>query len=372
MSSTDAGRRVRPRRWWIPVVVCLVLVAAGVAAVVTVRMVGGESDTGSAPVSEAPPTAKVVRETLIEEVTVKGRLDHGSETPLAVPGAGGILTWLAPVDAEVRRGETLLRVDEQHVQVMYGPIPSFRPLAVDVEGTDVLQFESNLRAFGYIGFTVDQEYSDATAAAVKRWQKDLGREETGVVEPGQIVYVPGPVRIAAHRARLGAPVEGADVLTFTSPKKYVTVDAKIDKVDWAKVGRSVKVGLPGGRTVPGKIKKIGSVVTPPDPGATGAAPAEPPAQDSTVSVTVEVADQKSLGAFDRTPVDVRYTARERKDALTVPVAALLALAEGGYGVEVVESAVSRVVAVEVGMFSDGRVEVSAPELAEGSLVGIPS
>ena len=60
------------------------------------------------------------------------------------------------------------------------------------------------------------------------------------------------------------------------------------------------------------------------------------------------------------------------DVLTVPVAALVALAEGGYGLQVVDGATSRFVAVETGLFASGRVEVSGAGVAEGATVGMPS
>jgi hypothetical protein len=56
----------------------------------------------------------------------------------------------------------------------------------------------------------------------------------------------------------------------------------------------------------------------------------------------------------------------------VPVAALLALREGGYGVQIVEGSTTRIVAVKTGLFSGGRVEVSGDGLAEGMTVGMPS
>jgi hypothetical protein len=58
--------------------------------------------------------------------------------------------------------------------------------------------------------------------------------------------------------------------------------------------------------------------------------------------------------------------------LTVPVAALLALAEGGYGVQVVGGGTTRIVAVQTGLFAGGRVEVTGDGLAEGQTVGVPS
>jgi hypothetical protein len=72
-------------------------------------------------------------------------------------------------------------------------------------------------------------------------------------------------------------------------------------------------------------------------------------------------------------VKVWFTAEERKAVLTVPVAALLALGEGGYGVQVVRSdGTSSVVAVRVGLFAAGRVEVSGAGLAEGTRIGVPA
>ena len=59
----------------------------------------------------------------------------------------------------------------------------------------------------------------------------------------------------------------------------------------------------------------------------------------------------------------------RENVLTVPVAALVALAEGGYGVRSSRARATRYVAVETGMFAGGRVEVSGDGLAEGTWSG---
>ena len=69
-------------------------------------------------------------------------------------------------------------------------------------------------------------------------------------------------------------------------------------------------------------------------------------------------DPKALAGLDQARSTSRSPPRERENVLTVPVAALLALAEGGYGVEVVDGDASRLVAVETGLFADGRVEVT--------------
>jgi multidrug efflux pump subunit AcrA (membrane-fusion protein) len=71
-------------------------------------------------------------------------------------------------------------------------------------------------------------------------------------------------------------------------------------------------------------------------------------------------------------VKVAFTASKRENVLTVPVAALLALAEGGYGVQAVDGTATKIVPVETGLFAGGRVEVSGDGLREGMTVGVPS
>jgi multidrug efflux pump subunit AcrA (membrane-fusion protein) len=88
-------------------------------------------------------------------------------------------------------------------------------------------------------------------------------------------------------------------------------------------------------------------------------------------VTVTIADQNKLGSLDGAPVDVDFVSQERKGVLAVPVAALLALPQGGYGVQVVQGGATSVVAVRIGMFAAGRVEISGNGIAEGVTVGVP-
>jgi multidrug efflux pump subunit AcrA (membrane-fusion protein) len=57
--------------------------------------------------------------------------------------------------------------------------------------------------------------------------------------------------------------------------------------------------------------------------------------------------------------------------LAVPVRALLALSEGGYAVETVRNGVRKLVAVELGAFADGYVEISG-RVQPGTKVVVPS
>jgi hypothetical protein len=58
-----------------------------------------------------------------------------------------------------------------------------------------------------------------------------------------------------------------------------------------------------------------------------------------------------------------------KDALAVPVTALVATAPGRYGVELAGS--GRLVDVTVGAFADGWVQVTGTGLAPGTRVVVP-
>ncbi len=92
-----------------------------------------------------------------------------------------------------------------------------------------------------------------------------------------------------------------------------------------------------------------------------------------IEVTVTPDDPSATGALDQAPVKVGITSSRREGVLAVPVNALLALAEGGYGVRVVDgSAGGRIVVVETGLFSRGLVEVSGDGLAEGLDVEVPA
>jgi peptidoglycan hydrolase-like protein with peptidoglycan-binding domain len=316
-----------------------------------------------------PATAEVVRTTLVETRTVSGTLGYGEPAPISAI-ASGTLTWIAPVGSTVAQGDPLFRVDERPVVALYGSVPMYRTLDDGVEGADVQQLQENLAELGYAGFTVDDVFTPATAEAVRTWQSDLGLPATGTVEPGQVVFTPGAVRIAEHTARVGDLLgeRGVPVLGYTGTTRLVTVELEVTDQALAVEGGEVSVTIPGREAVEGEISQIGTVfLAPEEAAAEGAAPG-----DARIAVTVTIADQEALGSLDAAPVDVEFVSQEREDVLAVPVAALLALAEGGFGVQVVDGDTTRIVAVETGMFAAGQVEVSGEGIAEGVTVGVPA
>lgn len=162
----------------------------------------------------------------------------------------------APEQGEtVKRGGTLLKVAGRPVTLMYGASPMYRTLKAGDSGKDVRQLEQNLRALGYGGMTVDDEFTAATEAAVKEWQDDRELRKTGTVDAGQVVFLDGAVRVREVKAPEGKrAVRGQPVLTVAGTRRVVHVDQ-----DLAKEGAKVSVELPGGTTVKGTIIEVGSV-----------------------------------------------------------------------------------------------------------------
>jgi multidrug efflux system membrane fusion protein len=340
----------------------VVAVGGATAAVVAFGLPG--APTGSAQGSATPPaTAAVTRQTLIDTEDKDGKLGYGDETTVAARLAG-TLTMLPAVGRTISRGKPLFKVDNKPVVLLYGSLPAYRTLAPGVEGSDVKQFERNLWALGYRGFTVDDTYSSATATAVRKWQKDLDLTQSGTVETDRIVYAGGAVRVDARKAEPGAQIgPGASVMTATETARIATVDLDVADQRMAKVGSTVQVTMPDGTVLPGKITDAETVVT----------PGEGQQPDTTqVEVTIGFAAGKTPKGVDQASVTVAFTAAQRKNVLTVPVAALLALAEGGYGVQVVDGTTTKIVAVQTGLFASGRVEVTGAGLTDGTVVGMPS
>jgi len=336
--------------------------AALVAAAGTVAAVGFGGMAAQTPArSSLPPaTATVARTTLTQTETVDGTLGYGDATTVKAHGSGTV-TWLPAAGAAIARGKPVYRVDSDPVVLLYGSTPLYRTLAPGLSGADVKLVEQNLSALGYTGFTVDDDYTSATAEAVRNWQEDLGRVETGTVTPGDVVVAGGQIRVAERKLAAGDPANGV-VLTYTGTTRIVTVHLAVDKQQLVRKGVTATVELPDNTRVKGTVAAVGTVAT------TSSANNQ---ETTTIDVTVTVSDQKALGTLDEAPVDVILQAEQRKDVLAVPINALVALAEGGYGLQVVSGSTTRYVAVKTGLFAGGKVEVSGSEVTEGLTVGVP-
>ncbi|WTW92377.1 peptidoglycan-binding protein [Streptomycetaceae bacterium NBC_01309] len=353
-------------------------VGAGAVAATGVGLPdGGDDDESEKPVT-AQTTAPVTRQTIVDTQTEQGSLTYGDT--VTVKGVlNGTVTSLPGPGSIVARGSALYRVDDKPVVLLYGALPAYRTLKVDVEGDDVKQFEQNLAALGYQGFKVDGKFTSATAAAVKQWQEDLDLVENGEVEAGRISYVDGQIRVDSLTTATGDTVQpGKELLTYSGTSRVATVDLDMEDQRLATKDAAVEVTLPNGKSTQGSITSTRTVAEDGSSGGSNGAGGSGESggsgsSDTTkIKVTVAIADQAALEGLDEASVDIGFTADRRENVLTVPVSALLALAEGGYGVQVVDGVGTRILPVQTGLFARGRVEVSGADLAEGMTVGVPS
>jgi peptidoglycan hydrolase-like protein with peptidoglycan-binding domain len=348
-------------------------VVAGVLAVAVLGGVGWWTaghpglDTGTPAAAPAAPTATATlqRQNLNGQTKVDGTLGYAASATVQSPLQGRI-TWLPTAGAVIRRGGTLLSVDNQPVQLFYGAKPAWRDLSTGVDdGPDIRQLEQNLAALGYDPdhqMTIDNHYTAATAAAVKRWQQARGLDQTGVFTTAMpALFLPWAVRVNTLSASVGAQAApGGPAYTVTSSVHQVTVDLDVSQQSYVKQGDRVEVVLPDGRRVKGRISEVGRVAE---------TSGDPPNQTTTIPVTVTLDNSKAGGRLDQAPVEVYVTTQTRKGVLAVPVTALLALKEGGYAVETVDAAGRhQLVAVRLGVFSDGMVEVAGSGVRAGTKV----
>ncbi|MGW3497767.1 peptidoglycan-binding protein [Streptomyces sp. NPDC001020] len=363
--GTEGSPRRKRLRGRIAATTALFVVATGGAAAAGLGLGGGSSADESHD-ALPPKTAEVTRQTLTDSRSEEGELGYGS-TITATSRLSGTLTELPHAGRKITRGQALYEVDERPVTLMYGSVPAYRALRTGTKGSDVKQLEKNLKALGYTGFAVDDEYTDSTAAAVEEWQKDRGLEETGTVEPGQVVFTSGSVRVDTLAAAKGDQIApGQKVLSYTGTTKVVTVELDTADQRLAEEGKKVTVRLPDDTEVEGRIDQVSTVME-----AAGSEQEEAKTKVEVVVALDGAKAQKTADKYALAAVHVDFTAGRRENVLTVPVAALLALEEGGFGVEVVKGSITSYVPVTTGLFAGGRVEVSGDGISEGTKVGMP-
>ena len=502
--TTDSNAKERRSRWWI----ALALIGAVIAATWYFVQVGAEqADT---PDAVARTFREVVRRDLVEQTTYDGTLGRSAgdslvagemgtvtwlpaegvtlvqgdvvfeldaqpvvllygETPIyrvlsrsaedrsVVSRLAGTVTALPEVGAVIEQGDVIYEVDGKPVVALYGVAPAYRSMAdlgTNMTGSDVQQLEEALDALGFVAegeLTIDDEFTSATASVVERWQEAVGSDEDGVVDLGEVIFIPGPtevssvffsigdainagqpvlslsdsapmvgddvtqleaalfalgfdaggdltvdseftsstsvavkafeeaygltvdgrltpgevlfvdaaVRVAGRLTPLGGAVNsGTPILAVTGERTFVTMNLPAADQGTVTEGMAVSVELPDGTDVPATVISVATIAT-------------VDGNETVFEVEVELDDPAAAEGLDEAPVDVSVVTDSVEDVVAVPVAALLALAEGGYAVEVdAGGGATRLVAVEPGFFADGLVEVSG-ELEPGDRVVVP-
>jgi hypothetical protein len=361
--AVETHRRHRRRRVLVAAAAA-VLVVAG--ALVVVADPFGSHGTSNA--NNAAPTSRatVTKRDLSSQTNVNGTLGYTGSYSVASQ-AQGTITSLPTVGQIVSQGQPLYEVNATPIVLLYGSTPAYRSLSAGMTGPDVAQLNADLVALEYATSSqldpTSDLFSSATATALKKLQGDLGVSKTGSLALGDAVFLPSEIRVTAVSAALGTSAGGA-VLTASSTTRVVTLALSALQQSKVKVGDAVTITLPDNRTTPGVVTSVGSVATTPSSGGT-----------PTVNVEVAPTDPGATGSLDQAPVQVSIVTATAKDALVVPVNALLALAGGGYAIETIDAqGAHHLVPVTLGLFDDaaGLVQVSGRGVAPGERVVVPS
>jgi peptidoglycan hydrolase-like protein with peptidoglycan-binding domain len=231
-------------------------------------------------------------------------------------------------------------------------------------GDDVLALEEALARLGFDAggtLVVDGVFDHVTTAAVTAWQAAVGAEEDGIVDLGEVVFLPGAVRISDRLIEPGgSTARGTPVLATSTDESVVAVDLAAADQSLLDEGDAVVVVLPDDTEVPGRVSFKATTATISAQG------------EATFEVIIVPDDLAAAEGLDQAPVDVEVVTDSRPGAVAVPVTALLALAEGGYAVEAgLADGTTRLLGVEPGMYADGLVEIVSGDIRPGDLVVAP-
>ena len=323
--------------------------------------VGGAAQSGSALLTGRVAERKFLVSATINHGAVIDRF-AASGAPVAT---GTVLFWEAGLPVVAVEGDA-------------NALPALeRDLKVGSVGTDVRVLEQMLHAGKFDAahpMTIDDHLDAATSAAVAAWWTSFGltvdATKAKVVPAGSYAVVPSGLVAGTEVAATGTTLSGdAVALTLTAAAREVTTTAPVGDATFA-VGATIDVEFPDSTIQPGKVVAVGNVATNASntPGAT-----------PSVTITIHVDKiPDAVNSFVQIPVTLRVVAQSTPKALVVPVSALVALAEGGYAIEVVTGTAAdgtqttKLVGVTPGLFTDGFVAITGTDIQAGQSVVVPS
>jgi len=241
---------VAARRWLRIVVAAVValLIGAGSAWAVFTVLKPAEN-----PLVETSHTYATVQRGEVGASTSLNTVAQWKPTPIGANRASGVVTEVSvsPGDT-VGQGSTLYSVDLRPVVVAQGAVPAFRAIGEKSKGPDVAQLQVMLGGLGFYGGAADGEAGTGTVSAIKDWQESLGLERTGVMQSGDVIFVPSlPTRVTldAEKVRRGAMLSGGeDVVSGLPSSPVFTIPVTDAQAGMMPTGTAVEITSPRGVT----------------------------------------------------------------------------------------------------------------------------
>ena len=332
-------------------------------------IIAASGDDGTATATADRPaattaTVPVIRQTLTENAETTGTVGHGDPIDLPID-AQGIVTWAPEQDDRLKVGNAAVRIDNRPVTLAAGTTPLYRELRLvgaserddagdrlgHQKGADVNQLQQFLIDEGFDDdgiLEVDGDFGPSTKRAVQDWQKAVGHPATGRVDRSQLVFIDGDV-VVEQPPTVGQPFMS---LSVSAPTRTVTATVASAKRSFFAEGTTVDLETDGSH-VDGTVTDATRTISP---------------EGSTVyEIEISIDGELTDGVES---VDITATRIIATDALTVPVRALLALAEGGWAVEVPSAAGTDLRRVELDQVVDTTASITG--IDEGTEVVVPS
>jgi multidrug efflux pump subunit AcrA (membrane-fusion protein) len=345
------------------IVIPAVLVAVAAIGIGSVLLVQGNSGATGGPGTAFGTASATVRD-LTRTDTLNGVVAYQDMRDLS-SAQSGIVTRLPAVGEDLAAGAVLMAINEQPVVLLDGAVPAYRDMKSGVpDGNDVQQLETSLLALGF-GATgpgyPDAHWDARTTEAVNAFQAKVGATQDGVLSLGEIVFTAGKVHIAKLNAHVGGlTTPELTVMTVQSTDRIVMVDVDPLNRDLIIAGTPVRVELPSGDKVSGKIDSVSTTL-------------EMNAENKSVyKVKITLDDPAKVAGLALAPVTVHYVTTVAKQVLSVPVAAVIGVPGGGYAVDAVNpDGTAKRTPVKLGAWGDGYVQVTNGDLPSGATVEVP-
>lgn len=275
----------------------------------------------------------------------------------------GIITDVAPLLTEVVHGTVLFAIDGVPVVAVseagiaedsvLGQLTSQTFTNLELEqalATDLFDPDEQM--------TVDGVITDATSAAITRWQTEAGLPVTGVADPAYYQPITEGQTVEEHLYDDGVSAMRPVLVTSASELRVEVVVGVADADEFV-FGQSVDITLADETEVKGTVFDIGPVTR-----------ANQQA-DPTVTITIEVVADGDTELVEGN-VTVTTISEAIEGATAVPTRGLVSLAEGGFAVELAnDDGSTSLVGIEIGAFDDGYVEVTSGNISPGAEIVVP-
>ena len=319
----------------VSVVVLIVVLVAGFFVVRETQWWADFTATGDDDGSELPTDLTEVFNTAIVEradvedvgdlsgeLLYQGQVDfvHRVEPDAGNPQAPAqrTVTSLPSPGQFISLGDVLYETNSTPVFLGLGEVAAWRTLDANTAGDDVAQLQDFLVAGGWAdgGFDEPGVWSTSLTTAVETWQESTGQTVTGIVELGDIWFVPGPIRVTGVEVTEGVVVQdGAALFAYTSQER--AIEATVDELPPGLLDADdLRVNVAGVGRVDATLRSV-----------TGG--------DDGFDIVIDAdVSNEDLPAVDGIEVTVSWTLNEIVDALTLPPEALRRVEGGAYVVDI--------------------------------------